>query len=68
MRAEGAAARNTVTLTWQGFTNVTYTLESSTNLMTWQDRTAGLPGISGVMTQQITTTLPREFFRLRLEE
>lgn len=68
LRAEGAAARNTVTLTWQGFTNVTYTLESSTNLTTWQDRTAGLPGISRVMTQQITTTLPREFFRLRLEE
>ena len=61
-------ATNAVELTWQGFTNVTYSVESSTNLVVWQDWTSGLTGISAVMTQAVTLTAPQQFFRVRLEE
>lgn len=59
---------NAVELNWEAFSNVTYVVESSTNLVTWQDWTGPLPGISGVMTQSVTTTVPWQFFRLRLQE
>ncbi len=61
------SASNAAELTWRGFSNVTYVVESSTNLLTWEDRLPGLPGVSGVMTQLVMTPLPHEFFRLRLE-
>lgn len=66
--ARGLPATNAVELTWQGVSNVTYTIESSTNLAVWQERVGGLPGISGVMTQRVTAPLTQEFFRLRLAE
>lgn len=57
---------NEVELSWPGFPNVSYTLQSSTNLINWQNKTGGLPGISGVMTQTVSLTTPHEFFRVRL--
>jgi hypothetical protein len=56
-----------VELTWNSFTNVNYFIESSTNLVHWQDMTGVLPGISGVMTQAVNKTSFRQFFRARLE-
>jgi len=58
----------TVELTWPSFTNVTYAVESSTNLVTWQDQSGSRAGVSGVMTQAVTSGKACEFFRVRLQE
>lgn len=67
LRARPLPSANAVELSWQGFSNPTYVVECSTNLLTWQDWTGTLPGLSGVMTQWVPTTAARVFLRLRLE-
>jgi hypothetical protein len=58
---------NQIELTWPGFTNVSYIVESSTNLLNWVDITGNLAGINGVMTQAVVRGMEHEFFRVRLE-
>ena len=56
-----------VELTWPGSTNVNYTIQLSTNLVSWQDIAGPLPGVSGLMTQAVSAPYPQAFFRARLE-
>ena len=56
-----------VILSWNGFANVNYVVETSTNLFNWVEHTGPLPGFNGAMTQPVDKSVPREFFRLRVE-
>ncbi len=67
LTARRLPATSEVQLTWSGSSNVTYTVESSTNLAYWQNAAGPLAGISGVMTQALSHPESREFFRLRLQ-
>lgn len=61
------ASPHSAALTWPGYTNVDYYLESSTTLTNWTGVGGAIPGISGTMTQTVNQTQPHTFFRLRLE-
>lgn len=68
LRARALPEDNAVELTWEGSPDVSYVVQSSPDLETWQDCTDVLPGLDGVMTHVVPSTAPHEFFRLRVVE
>lgn len=68
LRIEWQPAGTGARLAWQGFSGVTYQIETSTNLHTWQDFGPAQNGWNGLMSQAITPSDQKQFFRLRLQE
>jgi hypothetical protein len=68
LTATVAPEANVVDLTWQGYANVNYTIETSTNLVHWKDIAGPLPGTNALMTQGIGLTNSQAFFRAKVDE
>lgn len=60
-------ASGQIELTWLSSSNVTYTIESSTNLVVWQPIVGPFLGTGTNMTQPLPRAKPAEFYRLRLD-
>ncbi|HOB34074.1 MAG TPA: hypothetical protein PKH32_14450, partial [Verrucomicrobiota bacterium] len=66
LSAQQGSAPDEVELTWQGYANATYVVESSTDLLNWTEVTGELPGMDAIMTRVLTRSAPHEFFRVKL--